>query len=74
MSRGKIRLLKTNKRRITTIEYEQNEKKEEQQLLVILTKWKKKGVATIIGENEQRIDKRSSNCYSSSLLLQMNKW
>jgi hypothetical protein len=43
-------------------------------LLVILTKWKKKGVATIIGENEQRIDKRSSNCYSSSLLLQMNKW
>jgi hypothetical protein len=38
VSRGKIRLLKTNKRRITTIEYEQNEKKEEQQLLVILTK------------------------------------
>jgi hypothetical protein len=30
-------------------------------MLVILTKWKRKGVATIIGENEQRIEERSNN-------------
>jgi len=32
----------------------------EQQLSVILTKWKIKGMAIAIGENEQRIEERSS--------------
>jgi hypothetical protein len=38
VSRGVVILLRTNKEKKTTIEYEQKEKEGEQQLLVILTK------------------------------------
>jgi hypothetical protein len=52
-----------NKKKTTTIEDEQEGREGEQCLLVILTKYKKKGVAIATNENEQRIEERSSSNY-----------
>jgi hypothetical protein len=50
-------------KKITTIEDEQEEGEGEQQLLVILTKWKRKGMAITTSEKKLRIEERNNNIY-----------